>query len=234
MPISREDLEAVVRDGLVSDIFRAERAIAILKVSGTRSDEINRGHGNYGELFGALQNALTTEAILALARIYDMPDRRFATRCLTGVLDFLNAQQDELPAIREPHQLELSLRAMQAPQQLLTVARERPNDFAPTFGTFARALMAVPERTAALEGLKRLRDKALAHNEHVAPFEGPSWNALIELTELAKQIVGVLGWAYFSTAYTPDGKYLLTEDARRPSRALDRLLNSLLATATFT
>jgi len=227
MPISREDLEAVVRDGLVADIFRAERAIALLQVSGTRASEINGGKGNFGELFGAFQGALTTEAILAIARLHDQPSKRFPTRCLKGVLELLSAQHKELPTIKEPYQLELSLRTMDAPPELLAILQERPAGFAPAFAEFAVSVLEAPERTKALADLKAVRDKSLAHNEHVAALEGPTWNALIDLVEVAKWVVGALGWAYFSTAYHVNGEYLLSNDAKRPSLALGRLLNIL-------
>jgi hypothetical protein len=77
----------------------------------------------------------------------------------------------------------------------------------------------------------RTSPKSLAHNEHVAAIDAPTWNALIDLLDLAKRVVGILGWAYFSTAYTIDGEYLMSEDAQRASYALDRLLNILYVPA---
>lgn len=231
MLISRQDLEAIIQDGLASDIFRAERAIALLQVSGTRADEINSGNGNFGELFGAFQAALTTEATLAIARLYDRPSQRHPTRCLAGVLDFLAEHNDELPKIREPHQLGLSLLTMNPPTELLEIVNDGSAAFGTAFATFGRELLSIPERRENIDRLKILRDKSLAHNEHVATIDAPTWNALIDLIELAKQVVGIFGWAYFSTAYTINGEYIMSEDARRASRALARLLDRLYVPA---
>ena len=207
-------------------IFRAERATARVITSGTRADEINRGPGNYGELFGSFQGALTTEATLAIARIYDLPDRRFPTRCLIGVLDFLAAHQDELPPIRGAYQLELSLKSDEFSEALIRTVQEQLQDFADVWRAYS-SFIAVPETLAQLRLIKRLRDKPLAYNEHVAPFEGPTWNARIDLTNLEKQTIGVL-WAYFNTGYAPNGQHLMTEDVLRPLRALERLINNMI------
>jgi hypothetical protein len=227
MPFTYNDIEAVIDHGLVADIFKAERAIGLLRISGARAHEINTGRGNFGSLFGAFQGALTTDAVLAIARLHDRPNPKYPTRCLRGVLQFLSEQHQELPPIRHAHHLCQSLSTLPAPPELLKTVEERPNEFAPLFAAFATSLLGTPERTTALEDLKRLRDKALAHNEHVAALEGPTWDALVDLVELAKQVVGALGWAYVNTAYVVDGKYLMSEDAAGPSRALNRLLDAL-------
>ena len=229
MTILRSDLEGMVKEGVVSDIFRAERAISLVKFSGLRAAQINNGSGGFGLLFGAIQISLNTEALLALARIYDKPSHTYPTRCLRGVLSFLATRGSELPSIREPYQLEICLRAMYAPPELVLTVRQQPADFAPKFAAFVEEILGRSKMVEALQKLKTLRDKRLAHNdnEQVAAAEGPTWVALSELLELAKHAVGVLGWAYFSTAYTVNGEYILTEDALRPAIGLNRLLDQL-------
>ena len=227
MTILRADLENMVKEGVVSDIFRAERAISLVKVPGLRAAQINSGSGGFGLLFGTIQVSLNTEALLALARIFDKPSKRNPTRCLRGVLSFLATRGSELPSIKEPHQLEISLRAMNAPPEIVLTVRQQPADFAPKFAAFVEEILGRSKMDEALQKLRTLRDKRLAHNEQVAVVEGPIWAALSELLELAKHAVGVLGWAYFSTAYTVNGEYILTEDVLRPAIALNRLLDQL-------
>ena len=227
MTLHRDDLENMVKIGIVSDTFRAESAIELLKVSGTRAAQINDGREGYGPLFGAIQTSLNTDALLALSRIFDKPSEQYPTRCLRGALAFLAKRSTELPSIREPYQLEIVLRAMNAPEQLISTVRERPADFAKLFAAFVEDFLRSPSTLETLKKLKILRDKRLAHNEQTSNIEGPIWPALISLPELAKQVVGVLGWAYFSTGYAVNGKYLLSEDALRPSRALTRLLDAV-------
>ena len=47
MTILRADLENMVKEGVVSDIFRAERAISLVKVPGLRAAQINKGSGGF-------------------------------------------------------------------------------------------------------------------------------------------------------------------------------------------
>ena len=227
MTLQRYDLENMVKDGLVSDIFRAERAIELLKVSGSRAAQINGRREGFAPLFDAIQASLNTEALLALSRIFDKPSKQYPTRCLCGVLAFLAKRSTELPSVREPHQLKISLRAMNASDQLISTVNEQPANFATMFAAFVDEILRSTSNIQTLEKLKILRDKRLAHNEQTSEFDGPLWSELILLLELAKQVVGVLGWAYFSVAYMPNGKYLLTDDALRPSRALTRLLDQV-------
>jgi hypothetical protein len=227
MTIPRGELEAVVRDGLVSDIFRLERAESILGVIDPRASEINLGAGHFGNLFGALQTALTTEAIMSIARIFDVPSKRYPTRCILGILEYLREHEADLPSIREPYQLKLTLQSMQAPELLEHCAEETPGQFAVKFSDYIETLLNDSSRQESLTKLRDLRDKGLAHNEHVTKINGPTWIAIADFTAIAKQVVGVLGWAYFSTAYMINGEYILTNDAKSASRSLNRMLDHL-------
>lgn len=225
MTIAFGELESVVSEGLVADIFRVERSVAMLSAIGLRASEINSGPGNFGDLFGALQDALTTEAILSIARVYDVPSKEYPTRCIRGVLEYLD--QHQLISIREPYQLKLALRSMSAPAVLLDCVDSNSQKFSLAFVKFVRARMDEPEQVENLKKLRQLRDKALAHNEHVISIEGPTWEAIAELTNIAKQTIGVLGWAYFSTGYMANGEYTLTDDANRAAFSLNRLFDKL-------
>lgn len=78
----------------------------------------------------------------------------------------------------------------------------------------------------AVDSLKYVRDKRVAHNE-AAESHGPTWEALRSLLEHAQNFVGVVGWVFFNTVYVHEGAYLLSDDAKRPSRALSRLVARL-------
>jgi hypothetical protein len=229
MPIPRGQLESAVRDGLVPDIFRLERAASVLESIGRRAAQINAGRGHFGELFGALQAALTTEAIMAVARLFDVPNRTYPTRCVRNVLQHLREHAADFPEILESHQLKVTLRAMHAPDHLETCIDDAPQNFCVQFADFIDSLIDDPERQVALTKLKAIRDKSLAHNEHVAPPDGPTWNAISDFAAIAKNTVGVLGWAYFRTGYMIHGEYGLTQDATRASNAATRLIDYLYA-----
>ena len=223
---TRNQIEDIVRNGLVSDIFRMESALFILEKIGDRVSDINDAkRGNFSELFGTLQRALNTEAILAVARIYDEPSKRYPTRCIKGVLKHLIDFVDELPEIREPYQLELLLKTRNAPDELINAIRTNPAEFPLLFSNYFNDEL-VTRHSEAMEKLKILRDKAMAHNENNS-VNGPTWLALSELIEFAKYMLSAIGWAYLSMAYSINGDYILTSDAKRSSIAMSRLLQKI-------
>lgn len=221
------ELDALVGKGLVADIFRADRAYALLQSIGINSAKLNdKKKGNYGELFGTFQNALTSECVLSTARLFDRPNPRYPMRCIKYVLNFLREHASDMPAIEEPYQLEKTLRAAGLDELVGAIAKG-PKVFTPAVVDHFEAILSSQATVEALDALKKLRDKVIAHNEHVEGIQGPTWAALSKLLTNAKVLVGILGWAWLKTAYDVDGEFLTTSDSRRPSVALERLLGDM-------
>ena len=71
-----------------------------------------------------------------------------------------------------------------------------------------------PETTEKLANteaaLRTARNKQIAHHEEISVEELPraTWGEIPPLLDVAKQSLGIIGSAYFSTAYTvDDGSY---------------------------
>jgi hypothetical protein len=220
-------LDKLLDKGLVADIFRAERALALLETIGTNASKLNSTKsGNFGDLFGAFQASLTSECVLATARLFDRPNQRYPMRCVRYVLDRLRAQAETLPSIGEPYQLEISLRAAGL-KSLVKPMQTDAKTFAAALVNHFEGILADAQTVETLDRLRTLRDKAIAHNEHVESVVGPTWAALRVLLGHAKTLVGILGWAWLQTAYDMNGTFTTTEDAMRPSWALERLIERL-------
>jgi hypothetical protein len=227
---TRNDIEDMVKEGLVKDIFKMEQSYWLLKTIGLKTEEFSSGKLKiYNEVFGVIQYALQTETILAAARIYDVPSKKYPTRCLRGILRFLSDNSNELPNIREPYQLSLHLKYMNTPAELNDVTSTDSEKFAPNFSTYIESILSEPERLDAIEKLKLFRDKVIAHNEKVdSGIFGPTWASLMDLIDISKNVVGVLGWAFFNTAYVIEGEYILTKDAYRVGNGLNKLIKNLI------
>jgi hypothetical protein len=222
-----EELKDVVGEGLVSDILKMERAYHILFFIGNNADKFNdRTLGNFGELFGAFQGSLEVDAVLAAARIYDAPSNRYPTRCLRRALSLMEERVEELPEIAEPYNTKLSLAFLGETSDALDSVDSGRDKFVAKFVPAFRQILDSDDVLQAVDSLKYVRDKRIAHNEAAEPH-GPTWEALNSLVKHAQNFVGVVGWAFLSTAYVNDGTYFLTSDARRPSNALRRLLERL-------
>jgi hypothetical protein len=220
-------LADVINNGLVPDIFKMERAHDLLMAIGENAAVLNsKEAGNFGELFGAFQIALETEAILAVSRVYDKPAKRYPTRCIQRALDLLEQHSKEMPEIVEMHNTKLACQFMGEENAVLVALGQGREKFISSLVQYYRELLASDEVTAQIELLKNIRDKRLAHNESAEPL-GPTWGALKSLISHAQNFVGILGWAFFGTIYVHEGKYFLSDDAKRPSLALARLSKQL-------
>ena len=233
MSITRTQIEDLVKSGLVADIFGMETSYSLLKAIGTNASAINvPGAGNFGELFGALQKSLRTEAILAVARLYDPPSRRYPTRCIKGLLDYLETNADNLPPIRELFNLKQELKRIGMSDTRISLASSDENAFAKALSQHFNAILNDPQTLDTINKLKDIRDKSIAHNEQTTQITGPTWSGLEKLIGHAKDLTGILGWAYLSTAYVINGEYILTSDAELPSRAMNRLLRKVITTVS--
>ncbi len=217
----------VVKNGLVPDIFKMERAYDLLMVIGEQSPVLNsKATGNFGHLFGAIQAALESEAVLAVARVYDKPSKRYPTRCIRRALDLLEQHAKKMPEIVEVHNTKLACQFMGEENAVLASLGLGKERFISSLVQYHRVLLDSVEIAEQVELLKNIRDKRLAHNEAAEPA-GPTWAALKSLIIHAQNFVGVIGWAFLSTAYVHEGKYFLSNDAKRPSLAMARLTKRL-------
>jgi hypothetical protein len=228
MALSRESIENIVKNGLVPDIFTMDQSYELFMAIARRAEEINcRPNENYNELFSVIQRSFMTEILLAVSRVYDRPSNKYPTRCLAGLINYLAIAKNDLPSIREPIQLRFALESMNAPTTLVDTITMEPSEFAPSLAVYFQDLLNDPSIIVALERVKYYRDKFLAHNEDADMVPFPSMSSLNKLINIAKNIVGALGWAYFSTAYVIDGRYILSEDARRAPTAMTRCLATI-------
>ena len=223
-----EELKDILQNGLVVDILAMETAYQLHKEIGVNADTLNSWeNGNFGELFGTIQNALVSEAILAAARIFDKPNPRYPTRCIRRALEIMEQGISDLPEIVESHNTKLNLLESGADPQVIESVEKGKSEFIPLYVASVRHMLDSDD--VKVEKLKHLRDKRIAHNE-AASVVGPTWEAVLDLVGEVQRFVGVVGWAFFSIVYVTDSSYFLSEDAQRPARALKRLATMLSQT----
>lgn len=230
MTSTKDELAQLLQDGVVSDIAKAERAYALLAVVGQHAEAINASKRNYGELFGTVQHLAAAETLISVARLYDRPSRKYPTRCLRALLEQLENQADALPPIVDKFNLWRDLaRQGMSRAAIDELKRSSDRDITRALVAFLRSRLDNPETAQAVDRIKLVRDKAIAHNEDIKAYgaSGPTWTSVLALLSVAKDVVGVVGWAYLSIVYMHEGEYQLTSDAKRPSRAMQRLLEDL-------
>lgn len=220
-------LKDIISEGVAVDIFKADQCISLLDEIGTSSDVLNRA--SFGDLFGNLQGYLTEQVILAITKIFEQPNARYPTRSIPSALKILDENAERIP-IAEPRILRKRLLELGADQKSL----EKKSDSELTKLLVVLLRTAMPSVSAddpsklsgPMNALKIARDKKIAHHEAIAAesMARTTWGEINPLLEFSKKAVGVIGTAYLSTAYEVDhGEYLLTGDAKRAGRALNRL-----------
>ncbi len=225
-----EKLKQFVLHGLASDIFIAERAYESFVAIGKKGKQFK---SKYNPFFIAAQDAFKDQFLIAMARLFDKPSSRHETRCIRGLLNLLENNKSSLPAIQEPYNLAETMTHAGFDQTLIDQVLSGGSDIEITEGIVKHfeLLMESPTQARLLKRLKELRDKRLAHNELVSAQGGSmketidqiTYQELFTLLSIAKNLLGVVGWAYMNTLFVIDGEYHLTDDAKRASQKLAQM-----------
>lgn len=220
--ISKTELEDIVLHGIAADIFIAERAYTMLKTIGELSGRVNKT--DYSSFFGCTQTAFKDQFMMATSRLYDKPSPKYQTRCIEGLLRYLESNSDRLPTIVEKNQLvDSMIEAGMQPTHTNSVFKIGDKEVTHMIVSFFRRVV----DQAHIEKLRNFRNKSLAHNELVEKIDSITYKELLDLIDKAKQLVGIVGWAYMSMAFTVNGRYHLTEDAHGPKYSLALLIDRI-------
>ena len=224
MSEQNDELDRLVKEGPVGEIFRAEQALSILDTTGKLANEINKN--NYGEVFSTFQAFCIDQIILSINKLYEKPGR-YQLKSIPAILKYFleNAQSLE---VTQPNLLNQQL--MRLNMQVLET--EETDQKTKNILIHQKMVKHIPDinNNDTLAALKTLRDKRIAHPEDISveSLPKPTWSAVEELLTPAKDIVGIIGDGYLSTAYMlKDGEYLLSMDAARVGRGIRRLLGNL-------
>lgn len=225
----KKTLDDLIVNGICEDIYKAETAYLMFEVIAEHATTINqRSNGNYGSVFGTVQRSLQTELVMALGRVFDKGDKRNSTRCLDELLQQIVNHKERPLNIEEPYQLEKLLEHRNAPKYLLDCIKNEPSEFPNLLRCYVDNEIKNTETRDKIRNLRNIRNKRFAHNDIVIKDKSiPDWESIESILELAKFAVAAIGAAYLSTIYQVDGTFFLTEDAKRPSLGMKRLLKQI-------
>jgi len=225
MSEQNDELDRLVKEGPVGEIFRAEQALRILDTTGELANEINKN--NYGEVFSTFQAFCIDQIILSINKLYEKPGRSYQLKSIPAILNYFLEKSQSLE-VTQPNLLKQQL--MRLNMQVLET--EETDQYTMNILIHQKMINHIPDisNNETLAALKTLRDKRIAHPEDISveSLPKPTWSAVEELLTPAKDIVGIIGDGYLSTAYMlEDGEYLLSTDATRVGRGIRRLLGNL-------
>ncbi len=222
----REELEDIISNGIVLDIFEAEQALALESLIGINAAAINEQ--KFGSLFGSLQVILAKCFILAVTRLYEKPNPRYQIRSVSEALKVLEKYAKEFDIKRKSIVIgkleELGydggqLQKMSDVDLTLKIVQHFSENL-------PQSLISEAGMPRALNALKTIRDKAIAHREaiEVSGLKIPSYAKIDQLVDLAKKFIIIVGNGYLGINYEVDSRFFHTSEAKRASRSLRRLL----------
>jgi len=233
----REKLKDIIQQGVAVDLFHADEVLSLDMFVGQHADAINKA--TFGEFFGRLQVILARNLILHVARIYEKPKEPtkrnptpFPIRSIPSAIKILKEHGDDL-AVERKDGLIAALAKCGAPSD--DMGKLSDQDLTNYLVSFfeRRYSGAHPDGIAnsrALEALKTLRDKVVAHPEAIRlkDIPKPLYQEIEDLVELAHAFVAAVGCGYLSILYgaADDGHYPMADDAKRSTTSLKRLLQT--------
>lgn len=225
-----EELKDIISNGIALDLFDAEEVLAIDEIVGRNANAINEA--TFGQFFGSLQRYIGRILILSVARIFEN-NERFKIRSIPAALKIMSENSSDLRIPERPTLIKEMINLGYIKSDL-----DQMTEKALTELVVSHFEVAIPkavkeseiELESALHALKTVRDKNVAHHEAVEwnNLPKPTYAQLRELIEITKDFVSIVGLPYLSTVYRCDrGDYLLSSDAGKTARCMERILNKL-------
>ncbi len=232
----REKLEDIIRQGVAVDLFHADEAFSLDMFVGQQANEINKA--TFGAFFGSLQIILTRNLILHVARMYETPKEPnkhnrnpYPIRSIRSAIVILKEHGDDLVIEQRPGLIAALARRGAPPDEMGKLTDRELTTYLASF--FERRYSEThPDGVAnsrALDTLKTLRDKVVAHPEAIRleDIPKPLYQEIEDLVEMARAFVAAVGFGYLSIAYeADDGHYFMAGDAKRSTTSLKRLLQA--------
>lgn len=226
MSYLKADLKEYI-DSLVAHVLVADQSYFLYMKIAESAGAINRA--NLGIALGVIQERLADSYILALTKLFEPPSPRYLTRSIPGAIKFLKSNQTVLKILQAPN-VECLVKdfGQKMGYTILTDKVSKTTDLISHLRSSIPSLDKIKScnLSRTLNVLKTHRDKRVAHPEAIGSNRLPktSWKDAQNLLNYAKYFIGIVGWAFLSTAYEVNhGEYLLSRDAKRSAEAMERL-----------
>jgi|GEM_PF-1834805 hypothetical protein len=211
-------IEDLLKNGLIIDVFNAERYYTMYKILGDNTTAIRKSDEAIQSFFSTVWHISQDAGILALARVYDKPSSRYETRSIPYLLKKLKELAPSLPCLEEDKQTLKLLKLYKLKQSCCDAVSDKDGSKFPI--EIANHYEPLCKES---ESLKEYRDKIIAHNEIFDGKPALTWDKFHELMRQTKELIEIIGMAYFSSMY----QGIITRDAERHSISTEVILRKL-------
>lgn len=210
-----ERIKNYLNEGLINQVFYAERNILIWKYIADETVFLQSKENHIKSLYGFIQKSAQTNFIISLGKIYDNPNNKYPTRCIASFLQLLNSLDFMGIEIVETTMTKELLLEYKCPVDLIeSVDDQNKNIFPKLFVKHYKSLYDSSSIQTDISTLKMMRDKVEAHNEDFGddeiqlPFETTE-----RLIDFVSEIISVIGMAYYSTIWKSENYSFITSNA---------------------
>jgi len=222
------EIKDILDRGIATDLLNAEKATFIFWQLAINANAINSSVDYKKEFLAYIQELTFNESIMALARIYDKPDRRYPTRCIIRLINKLKELYAEAPAITHKEMLAEQAKQYDLPDYLIQdILNNNSKCFAKHFACHMENEYQTPTFQSNIKELKTIRDKSVSHNEmhdEVLSITLPVQHSLIEF---AKKFICMVDLAFFNTLHVVNGQFILTDIAKHTGANLPQILSDM-------
>lgn len=199
--MSKLNYKDFFEQGILSDLTAAKSHYFIWRTIGENHFTLAESNNpNHIHLFGMLQSGSHTLAVLSLARIFDTISNRHPNRSIYSLLQFDFESNDYYPMDFEEFESLAGLRNFvqsfyEVPGKIYEYSQLKFN---------LLEILKQPEVRSKIDGVKFIRDKFLAHNEHEVDYSHLSefWTEFEFLINLLSNMVYLLGLTITGVHYS--------------------------------
>jgi len=217
-----ETLKQIILKGVLKDVLLAERSYTLNKEIKISHSKIPKGVD--ADISWILYDLSYTEMVLSLCRIYDTPNKRFPTRCLKQIYQVIKKSDYDLDI---PNRDDVLLQApfLDIPNSFIKLLQESSNK---EFNKRAVAYFETEEINepiaTALDTLKTVRDKLLAHNEDVPIDTLIRYENIEVLLKHAQNAIAFFSLGYCGIHLKASDRFYLSSSARKWQYSFKRFL----------
>jgi len=184
--------------GIVQDIYHSRGAYALLKTVGKNKSKL--AGTPHIDFFQHIQSILSDHLIIHITKLFEKPSGRYDIISIPSMLNFIRENQADLELVSFPF----------ACQQLRTLGMVDIDAWSIDKAQLSGAIiqyfqngMPSLESSPALQSLRVIRDKRIAHRENIdmADLKTATFEQAFELIEFAQNFAIVVSAAYTSTLH---------------------------------
>jgi hypothetical protein len=217
-----ETIKKIILNGVLKDVLLAERSYSL-------NQEINANYSTMPKgISVAISNILYdlsyTEMVLAICRIYDTP-KRYQTACLKQIYKVIKAADYNLDI---PHKDEVLLQSpfFELPENIIELLRKSDNkDFNKRAVAYFEYNEINEPLAKALDNVKIIRNKLLAHNEDVPVDTLIHYDDIKLLLKHAQNAISFFCLGYCGIHLKTSERFYLSSSARKWRYSFKQFLN---------